>query len=73
MRVVYLRNTKYDRSVVDAPVGSMPGSSGDGAQRPPRVKTELERKVDRIEDLMDEVYRIKDECVVCVLEIGERL
>ncbi len=56
---------------MDAPSGSMPGSSGDGAPRPPRVKTELDREADRVEDLMDEVHRIKDECVMGAFETEE--
>ncbi len=48
--LAYLKNTKYDRSVVDAPAGSMPGSSSDGAPLPPKEKSAGDREIERIED-----------------------
>jgi hypothetical protein len=59
--LAYLKDATREKSIVDEPPGSLPGSSSDGAQRPPRVKTELEHEVGRMEDLMDEMYRIKGE------------
>ncbi len=66
-----LKDTSFERSIVDAPPGSTPGSSGAGVPRPPKVKMELEREVDRIEDLTQETYRVKDERAVGFLETGE--
>ncbi len=35
------------------------------------MTTEYDRELDRIEDLIDEMCRIKDDCVMDALEIGE--
>ncbi len=67
----YLKDTEYERSIVETPPGSMPGSSGDGSPPPPKVKTGCDREVDRIEDLLGEVHRIRDQHVKDALETGE--
>ncbi len=53
--LAYLKTTKYERSVVDAPPGSMPGSSGGGVPPPPKERAEHDREVEGVEDLLDEM------------------
>ncbi len=68
--LVYLKSTKFDRSVVELPPGSMPGSSSDGAPAPPKEKNAYDREIERIEDLLDEMHMIKEQCMKDAFETG---